>query len=123
MSNEPLKCFHSGIFHTEIRKCVLSSNRFTVLLAGLNGRSAQVLLALTIPGHLVFIYTIYLIEGSETPPTPVFISLYLVAAFTQVSDIITVIFFLTLTVINMSHTSNCTFNMNDHIKYPFPDFI
>ncbi|KAA0724335.1 Solute carrier family 41 member 2 [Triplophysa tibetana] len=51
---------------------------------GLNGRSAQVLLALTIPGHLVFIYTIYLIEGSETPPTPVFISLYLVAAFTQV---------------------------------------
>lgn len=55
-----------------------------VLLAGPNGRSAQVLLAMTIPGHLVFIYTIYLIQGSQTLPTPVFISLYLVAAFTQV---------------------------------------
>nr|XP_055047578.1 solute carrier family 41 member 2 [Misgurnus anguillicaudatus] len=52
---------------------------------GPNGRSAQVLLALAIPGHLIFIYTIYLIEGSQTPPTPVFISFYLVAAFTQVS--------------------------------------
>lgn len=63
-----------------------------VALLGPNGRSAQVLLSLTIPGHLVFIYTIYLIEGIETPPTPVFVSLYLVAAFTQVGVGTTVIF-------------------------------
>ncbi|XP_067292741.1 solute carrier family 41 member 2 isoform X1 [Pseudorasbora parva] len=51
---------------------------------GPNGRSAQVLLILAIPGHLVFIYTIYLIQGSPAPPTALFISFYLVAAFTQV---------------------------------------
>uniref|UniRef100_A0A8C2C8Y4 Solute carrier family 41 member n=1 Tax=Cyprinus carpio TaxID=7962 RepID=A0A8C2C8Y4_CYPCA len=51
---------------------------------GPNGRSAQVLLTLAIPGHLVFIYTIYLIQGSPDPPTAVFIFFYLAAAFTQV---------------------------------------
>ncbi|XDV52827.1 hypothetical protein PO909_021482 [Leuciscus waleckii] len=51
---------------------------------GPNGRSAQLLLMLAIPGHLIFIYTIYLIQGSSAPPTAVFISFYLVAAFTQV---------------------------------------
>uniref|UniRef100_A0A671R9E8 Solute carrier family 41 member n=1 Tax=Sinocyclocheilus anshuiensis TaxID=1608454 RepID=A0A671R9E8_9TELE len=51
---------------------------------GPNGRSAQVLLTLAIPGHLVFIYTIYLIQGNPDPPTAVFIFFYLAAAFTQV---------------------------------------
>lgn len=51
---------------------------------GPNGRSAQVLLALVAPGHLVFIYTIYIIQGSQSPPTAVFIFFYFVAAFTQV---------------------------------------
>uniref|UniRef100_A0A672RQW3 Solute carrier family 41 member n=1 Tax=Sinocyclocheilus grahami TaxID=75366 RepID=A0A672RQW3_SINGR len=53
---------------------------------GPNGRSAQVLLTLAIPGHLVFIYTIYLIQGSPDPPTAVFIFFYLAAAFTQASE-------------------------------------
>uniref|UniRef100_A0A8C1VWZ1 Solute carrier family 41 member n=1 Tax=Cyprinus carpio TaxID=7962 RepID=A0A8C1VWZ1_CYPCA len=60
------------------------SKHFALLLAGPNGRSAQVLLTLAIPGHLVFIYTIYLIQGSPDPPTAVFIFFYLAAAFTQV---------------------------------------
>ncbi|XP_043084781.1 solute carrier family 41 member 2 [Puntigrus tetrazona] len=51
---------------------------------GPNGRSAQVLLTLAIPGHLVFIYSVYLIQGSPDPPTAAFIFFYLVAAFTQV---------------------------------------
>ncbi|XP_016402337.1 solute carrier family 41 member 2-like, partial [Sinocyclocheilus rhinocerous] len=57
---------------------------FALLLTGPNGRSAQVLLTLAIPGHLVFIYAIYLIQGSPDPPTAVFIFFYLAAAFTQV---------------------------------------
>ncbi|KAF4095208.1 solute carrier family 41 member 2 isoform X1 [Onychostoma macrolepis] len=51
---------------------------------GPNGRSAQVLLTLAIPGHLVFIYSIYLIQGSPDPPTAAFVFFYLGAAFTQV---------------------------------------
>lgn len=62
------------------------SKHFALLLAGPNGRSAQVLLTLAIPGHLVFIYTIYLIQGSPDPPTAVFIFFYLAAAFTQASE-------------------------------------
>uniref|UniRef100_A0A671QFW0 Solute carrier family 41 member n=1 Tax=Sinocyclocheilus anshuiensis TaxID=1608454 RepID=A0A671QFW0_9TELE len=39
---------------------------------------------LAMPGHLVFIYSIYLIQGSPNPPTAAFIFFYLAAAFTQV---------------------------------------
>ncbi|KAI2648303.1 Solute carrier family 41 member 2 [Labeo rohita] len=56
---------------------------YSPVINGPNGRSAQVLLTMAIPGHLIFIYSIYLIQGSPDPPTAVFIFFYLVAAFTQ----------------------------------------
>ncbi|XP_036432070.1 LOW QUALITY PROTEIN: solute carrier family 41 member 2 [Colossoma macropomum] len=51
---------------------------------GPTSRTAQVLLLLAIPGHLIFLYIIYLMQGGHTSPTATFITLYLVAAFTQV---------------------------------------
>ncbi|XP_062848632.1 solute carrier family 41 member 2 isoform X2 [Trichomycterus rosablanca] len=51
---------------------------------GYNSKTAQVLLLLAIPGHVVFLYIIYLMQGDNTSPTAVFITLYLLAAFTQV---------------------------------------
>lgn len=53
-------------------------------LKGPNQRSAQVLLLLVIPGHLIFIYAIHLLQSGNTSPTLIFISLYLTAAFMQV---------------------------------------
>lgn len=52
--------------------------------SGPNHRSAQVLLLLVVPGHLIFLYIIYLMKGAQTPPTPTFISLFLTAALIQV---------------------------------------
>uniref|UniRef100_A0A8C7URZ4 Solute carrier family 41 member n=1 Tax=Oncorhynchus mykiss TaxID=8022 RepID=A0A8C7URZ4_ONCMY len=51
--------------------------------SGANHRSAQVLLLLVVPGHLIFLYTIHLMKGS-TSPTPVFITFFLVVALLQV---------------------------------------
>uniref|UniRef100_A0A671S9G1 Solute carrier family 41 member n=1 Tax=Sinocyclocheilus anshuiensis TaxID=1608454 RepID=A0A671S9G1_9TELE len=49
-----------------------------------NHRSAQVLLLLVIPGHLIFLYTIDLMERGHTSLTPVFMVVYLAAALFQV---------------------------------------
>ena len=51
---------------------------------GPNNRSAQVLLLLVVPGHLIFLYTIHLLMGGNTTPTPVFVALFLTAALLQV---------------------------------------
>uniref|UniRef100_A0A8B9HZM6 Solute carrier family 41 member n=1 Tax=Astyanax mexicanus TaxID=7994 RepID=A0A8B9HZM6_ASTMX len=51
---------------------------------GPNSRTSQVLLLLAIPGHVLFLYIINLMQGGHTIPTPVFTALYLAAAFTQV---------------------------------------
>ncbi|XP_038855209.1 solute carrier family 41 member 2 [Salvelinus namaycush] len=51
--------------------------------SGANHRSAQVLLLLVVPGHLIFLYTIHLMKGS-TSPTPVFITFFLAVALLQV---------------------------------------
>ncbi|XP_030621196.1 solute carrier family 41 member 2 [Chanos chanos] len=48
-----------------------------------NNRSAQVLLLLVIPGHLIFLYTIHLLKGGSMPSF-VFIAFYLSAALIQV---------------------------------------
>ncbi|KAL0968100.1 hypothetical protein UPYG_G00262410 [Umbra pygmaea] len=58
--------------------------------SGANHRSAQVLLALVIPGHLIFLYTIHLIKGSPVSPTLVFITLFLAAALLQVLTLLCV---------------------------------
>lgn len=53
--------------------------------SGANHRSAQVLLLLVIPGHLIFLYTIHLMKSGHTTLTPIFMSVYLAAAMLQVS--------------------------------------
>ncbi|XP_073431231.1 solute carrier family 41 member 2 [Dendrobates tinctorius] len=51
---------------------------------GVNKKSAQVLLSLVIPGHLIFLYTIYLMKSGHTSLTPIFVMVYLLAALLQV---------------------------------------
>ena len=52
---------------------------------GANHRSAKVLFLLVIPGQLMFLYTIHLMEGAHTVPTPFFVFIFLVVALIQVS--------------------------------------
>ncbi|XP_008002684.1 solute carrier family 41 member 2 [Chlorocebus sabaeus] len=51
---------------------------------GVNNKSAQVLLLLVIPGHLIFLYTIHLMKSGHTSLTIIFIVVYLFAAVLQV---------------------------------------
>lgn len=51
---------------------------------GANHRSAQVLLLLVLPGHLLFLYTIHLMKSGHTTLTPIFMAVYLAAALLQV---------------------------------------
>lgn len=50
-----------------------------------NSKSARVLAALVVPGHLLFLYTIHLLQGGHAAMTPTFIAFYLCAALLQVS--------------------------------------
>uniref|UniRef100_G3WAE9 Solute carrier family 41 member n=1 Tax=Sarcophilus harrisii TaxID=9305 RepID=G3WAE9_SARHA len=50
----------------------------------INSVSSRVLLFLVIPGHLVFLYIIYLIEGEDIKMHSLFVVFYLVAALSQV---------------------------------------
>lgn len=76
--------FHSvlGVLPTDARGKHCPCHTFCG--KGPNQRSAQVLLLLVIPGHLIFIYAIHLLQSGNTSPTLIFISLYLTAAFMQV---------------------------------------
>ncbi|XP_070695511.1 solute carrier family 41 member 1-like [Pempheris klunzingeri] len=49
-----------------------------------NSKSARVLVLLVVPGHLLFLYTIHLLQGGHTAMTPTFIMCYLSAALLQV---------------------------------------
>ncbi|KAM5335560.1 solute carrier family 41 member 2 isoform 1-T6 [Glossophaga mutica] len=51
---------------------------------GVNNKSAQVLLLLVIPGHLIFLYTIRLMKSGHTSLTVIFVVVYLFAALLQV---------------------------------------
>ncbi|XP_028388672.1 solute carrier family 41 member 2 [Phyllostomus discolor] len=51
---------------------------------GVNNKSAQVLLLLVIPGHLIFLYTIHLMKSGHTSLTVIFVVVYLFAALLQV---------------------------------------
>ncbi|XP_062068585.1 solute carrier family 41 member 2-like [Lepus europaeus] len=51
---------------------------------GINNKSAQVLLLLVIPGHLIFLYSIHLRKSGHTSLTVIFIVVYLFAAVLQV---------------------------------------
>lgn len=54
-------------------------------LPGVNSKSARVLLMLVVPGHLVFLYAVSLLQGEEAPITAAFTVCYLCAALLQVN--------------------------------------
>ncbi|XP_024126766.1 solute carrier family 41 member 1 isoform X2 [Oryzias melastigma] len=56
----------------------------TFCSADVNSRSARILAFLAVPGHLVFLYTVHLLQGGHVAMTPTFILCYLSAAFLQV---------------------------------------
>ncbi|XP_015284853.1 PREDICTED: solute carrier family 41 member 3 isoform X2 [Gekko japonicus] len=56
----------------------------TFFTSGVNSKSARVLILLVIPGHLVFLYTIHVLQGGHISLTLSFVSFYLVAALLQV---------------------------------------
>ncbi|XP_037643168.1 solute carrier family 41 member 3-like [Sebastes umbrosus] len=49
-----------------------------------NSKSARVLVLLVVPGHLLFLYTIHLLQGGHAAMTPIFVICYLSAALLQV---------------------------------------
>uniref|UniRef100_A0A8D2ZYQ3 Solute carrier family 41 member n=1 Tax=Scophthalmus maximus TaxID=52904 RepID=A0A8D2ZYQ3_SCOMX len=57
----------------------------TFFSSGLNSKSARVLLMLVIPGHLLFLYAISLLQGEEAPISVPFTVCYLCAALLQVA--------------------------------------
>ncbi|KAM6927870.1 solute carrier family 41 member 1-like [Xenentodon cancila] len=56
----------------------------TFCSSDVNSQSARVLVTLVVPGHLLFLYTVQLLQGGHTAVTPIFISCYLSAALLQV---------------------------------------
>ncbi|XP_049335753.1 solute carrier family 41 member 1 isoform X1 [Astyanax mexicanus] len=56
----------------------------TFCSSGVNSASARVLLLIVIPGHLLFLYTVYLLQGGHAAMTPGFVCCYLLAALLQV---------------------------------------
>ena len=65
--------------------CLLPCSQvYNPLSSGANHRSAQVLLLLVVPGHLIFLYTIHLMKSGHTTLTPIFMIVYLAAALLQV---------------------------------------
>ncbi|XP_069571037.1 solute carrier family 41 member 1-like isoform X3 [Brachyistius frenatus] len=57
---------------------------FTPVINDVNSKSARVLVTLVVPGHILFLYTIHLLQGGHTAMTPTFIVCYLFAALFQV---------------------------------------
>lgn len=55
-------------------------------VSGPHSRTALILLAIVIPGHLLFGYGITLIKGGDTVLTPTFLPIYLSSAFIQASN-------------------------------------
>ncbi|KAM8931121.1 solute carrier family 41 member 3 [Pelodytes ibericus] len=56
----------------------------TFFSSGVNSKSARVLFLLVVPGHLVFLYTIYFLQGGHTALSVLFVTFYLLAALLQV---------------------------------------
>lgn len=60
----------------------------TFCSSGVNSKSARVLFLLVVPGHLLFLFAINMLQGGHTAITPVFICCYLIAALLQVGILI-----------------------------------
>ncbi|XP_035257468.1 solute carrier family 41 member 2 [Anguilla anguilla] len=82
--------FHSapGEIPEEAKGCYYPCRTFCG--TGANHRSAQVLLLLVIPGHLIFLYTIHLMKSGHTTLTPIFMAVYLAAALLQVLALLSI---------------------------------
>ncbi|XP_062852655.1 solute carrier family 41 member 1-like isoform X1 [Trichomycterus rosablanca] len=65
-------------------KALCSHPVITFCSSGVNSKSARVLLLLVIPGHLLFLYTVYLLQGGHAAINATFICYYLCAALLQV---------------------------------------
>lgn len=72
------------IYYSPIHDFVLTT--FIFYITGVNNKSAQVLLLLVIPGHLIFLYTIHLMKSGHTSLTVIFVVVYLFAAVLQVRE-------------------------------------
>ncbi|XP_075014983.1 solute carrier family 41 member 3 isoform X6 [Calonectris borealis] len=59
----------------------------TFFSSEVNSKSARVLFLLVIPGHLVFLYTIHLLQGGHTSLSFTFVMFYLTAALLQVNPV------------------------------------
>nr|XP_055115171.1 solute carrier family 41 member 3 isoform X1 [Symphalangus syndactylus] len=57
----------------------------TFCTSEINSMSARVLLLLVVPGHLIFFYIIYLVEGQSVINSQTFVVLYLLACLIQVT--------------------------------------
>ncbi|XP_029774632.1 solute carrier family 41 member 3 [Suricata suricatta] len=57
----------------------------TFCTSEINSVSARVLLFLVVPGHLIFFYIIYLVEGHLVPHSKIFVVFYLLASLIQVT--------------------------------------
>nr|DBA18502.1 TPA: hypothetical protein GDO54_016740 [Pyxicephalus adspersus] len=60
----------------------------TFFSSGVNSKSARVLFLLVVPGHLVFLYTIHLLQGGHTSLSVLFVTFYLTAALLQVCTLL-----------------------------------
>lgn len=65
--------------------CSRCDHCFCLSSAEVNSKSARVLFLLVVPGHLVFLYTIHLLQGGHTSLSFTFVMFYLTAALLQVS--------------------------------------
>lgn len=59
--------------------------RISFFSTGVNSKSARVLFLLVVPGHLIFLFTIRTLQGSQASISPPFVCCYLCAALLQVA--------------------------------------
>lgn len=73
---------HTGVQGNTLNVCISPFHAF--FAKGGHARTARVLLMMVIPGHLIFSYTISYLQAGHTSFTPIFITIYLIAAMLQV---------------------------------------
>lgn len=77
----------SRIIPCFITLCYLLANLIFFPL-GMHARTTRVLMAMVIPGHIIFIYLINYMKDGNTSLTPLFVFVYLCAAMLQVAALL-----------------------------------
>lgn len=77
---------HWRLSHAKVASAAPAGHTVSLVLffPEINSVSARVLLSLVVPGHLIFLYIIYLVEGHLVPNSKIFVALYLLASLIQV---------------------------------------